>query len=78
MRIVNSHHELFDILYELLLRTIPGTVLAKLADMPWLAIILFTVQMAYLLRKWWREETEWGLRMKRLLGVKPSQPGSLE
>ena len=75
---MSGHHELLDILHELVLRTIPGTVLAKLADMPWLAIILFIVQMAYLLRKWWREETEWGLRMKRLLGVKPSQPGSLE
>jgi len=75
---MSGHHELLDILHELVLRTIPGTVLAKLADAPWLAICLFVLQLAYLLRKWWREETEWGLRMKKLVGVKPSQPGSLE
>lgn len=52
--------------------------LTKLSIAEWIAITLGALQGLYLLRKWWREETEWGLRMKRLLGVKPSQPGSLE
>jgi len=30
-----------------------------------LAGVLVLLQIAYLLRKWWREETEWGLKLKR-------------
>lgn len=33
-----------------------------------LGIIYGFIQIAYLLRKWWREESEAGVRMKRLLG----------
>ena len=58
-----------------------GAVAASLTLNEWVAVttgIYILVQIAYLLRKWWREETEWGLRMKKLVGVKPSQPGSLE
>lgn len=34
----------------------------------WIALILGALQAAYLLRKWWREETEWGVHMRRLAG----------
>lgn len=40
----------------------------------WLAVAAFILQTLYLLRKWWREETEAGLRMKRLMGKKPTDP----
>lgn len=30
----------------------------------WIAIILGILQALYLLRKWWREETAWGMRLK--------------
>lgn len=31
----------------------------------WIALALGLLQAMYLLRKWWREETEWGQRMRR-------------
>ena len=31
----------------------------------WVAIVLGVLQVAYLVRKWWREETEWGRKLKR-------------
>lgn len=31
----------------------------------WVALALGVLQAAYLLRKWWREETEWGQRLRR-------------
>lgn len=31
----------------------------------WIALALGLLQAVYLLRKWWREETEWGQRMRR-------------
>lgn len=31
----------------------------------WVAIGLGLLQALYLMRKWWREETDWGLSMKR-------------
>lgn len=31
----------------------------------WIALALGLLQALYLLRKWWREETEWGQRMRR-------------
>lgn len=34
----------------------------------WIAIGLGLLQALYLLRKWWREETEWGQRMRRWAG----------
>ncbi|MGB3069285.1 MAG: hypothetical protein WBC18_12090 [Ottowia sp.] len=31
-----------------------------------LATLIFVlIQVAYLIRKWWREETEWGRKLKR-------------
>lgn len=42
------------------------------------ATILFIVlQAAYLIRKWMREETEWGQRLKRWASNKFTQPGDL-
>lgn len=43
----------------------------------WIALGLGVLQMLYLLRKWWREETEWGLRMKRWLQRK-TRPAELD
>lgn len=43
-------------------------------------VIYGLIQIAYLVRKWWREETEWGIRLKKLLGkptVADSQPADL-
>ena len=40
-------------------------VKAELTVAEWVAITLGILQALYLLRKWWREETEAGLRMKR-------------
>lgn len=34
----------------------------------WVAIILGVIQAAVLIRRWWREETEWGLKLKRWAG----------
>ena len=41
-------------------------------------IIFIVLQVAYLIRKWMREETEWGIRIKRWAKDKFTQPGDLE
>lgn len=41
-------------------------------------IIFIVLQVAYLIRKWMREETEWGIRLKRWAKDKFTQPGDLE
>lgn len=43
----------------------------------WLTLIAFILQTLYLLRKWWREETEWGMRLKRWAG-RVTRPAPLE
>ena len=40
-------------------------LLSGLTVAEWVAIILGILQALYLLRKWWREETEWGRKLKR-------------
>lgn len=40
-------------------------------------LIFIIVQTAYLIRKWIREETEWGVRIKRWAQEKFTQPGDL-
>lgn len=40
-------------------------------------IIFIVLQVAYLIRKWVREETEWGYRLKRWASDKFTQPGDL-
>lgn len=41
-------------------------------------IIFIVLQVAYLVRKWMREETEWGIRLKRWAQEKFTQPGDLK
>jgi hypothetical protein len=60
--------EVKDIVFELATKTTPASFLAWVASVNWttfLAGVLVLLQIAYLLRKWWREETEWGIRLKR-------------
>jgi len=64
--------EVQDIVTEVATKTAPAGGAAWLAH--WWAGVTFTgvltgvlviLQIAYLLRKWWREETEWGQKLKR-------------
>ncbi|MBL0918051.1 MAG: hypothetical protein IBJ14_05070 [Hydrogenophaga sp.] len=41
-------------------------------------ILYILLQAAYLIRKWIREETEWGRRLKRWASGKSTQPGDLQ
>lgn len=41
-------------------------------------LIFVILQIAYLVRKWWREETEWGRRLKRWAAGIVTQPGDLQ
>ncbi|PZP30433.1 MAG: hypothetical protein DI603_15020 [Roseateles depolymerans] len=43
----------------------------------WIALVLGALQAAYLLRKWWREETEWGIKLRRLTGHRASRDSAL-
>jgi hypothetical protein len=42
-----------------------------------IAIILGLLQIAYLIRKWVREETEWGRKLKRWADGVDTKPGEL-
>lgn len=58
----------------------PGIVASTftLNTMVALATLVFIVlQIAYLIRKWIREETEWGRRLKRWADGKVTRPGDL-
>lgn len=60
--------ELKDISIELAMRTAPASGVAWYSQISWTAVftaLLVILQIAYLLRKWWREETEWGIKLKR-------------
>ena len=72
--------ELHDIAIEVA-KASPGIALTgiTLNNAVALATICFIVlQIAYLIRKWVREETEWGRRLKRWASEKFTQPGDLE
>lgn len=73
--------EVRDIAVQAALST-PTTVyalIAKITVAEWVAICLGLLQALFLIRRWWREETEWGLRMKRLVGVIPkTKPADLD
>ena len=59
--------EMKDIAFNVIYQT-PASLVAwwqQLSLTTALAVLLGVLQVAYLLRKWWREETEWGLRLKR-------------
>lgn len=44
-----------------------------------LATLIFVVlQAVYLIRKWIREESEWGMKLKRWAEGKSTQPGDLK
>jgi hypothetical protein len=43
-----------------------------------IAIVLGLLQVAYLLRKWWREETEWGVKLKHWAEGRFTKPGELK
>lgn len=71
--------ELQDIAVEAAKAT-PGIVASTftLNTMVALATLVFIVlQIAYLIRKWVREETEWGRRLKRWADGKVTRPGDL-
>ena len=58
----------------------PGIVASTftLNTMVALATLVFIIlQIAYLIRKWIREETEWGRRLKRWADGKVTRPGDL-
>lgn len=53
-------------------------LVSKLTVAEWIAIAMFVLQALYLARKWWREETEWGMRLKRWTKGQYTQPGDLQ
>jgi uncharacterized protein HemY len=58
----------------------PTSVAAWFSSINWttaLAVLLGVLQVMYLLRKWWREETEFGKRMKRWAEGRFTKPGDL-
>jgi len=68
-----------DILAEVA-KAAPGITLTGLTLNEYVAVatICFIVlQALYLMRKWVREETEWGRRLKRWADKKFTQPGDL-
>lgn len=59
--------EVKDIGVELVTKTTPAGALAWWSSVSVTAVLtglLVALQILYLLRKWWREETEWGLRLR--------------
>jgi hypothetical protein len=72
--------EIKDIAIELAVRTAPAGGVAWYSQISWTAFltgVLVCLQIAYLLRKWIREETEWGMRLKRWASGKFTKPGDL-
>ncbi|MFT3720423.1 hypothetical protein [Pseudorhodoferax sp.] len=56
-----------------------GTALTMDALIAVATFVFLVLQVAYLIRKWWREETEWGLKIRRWAerhGI--TRPASLE
>lgn len=53
-------------------------LLSRVTIAEWVAIILGVMQGLYLLRKWWREETTFGLTLKRMAHVRPTKPAELD
>lgn len=60
--------EVKDIAVELATKTAPAGGLVWISQVNWTGVLagaLVVLQILYLLRKWWREESEWGLKMRR-------------
>ena len=69
-----------DILIEAA-KAVPGLTMTAITlnHLVAIATIFFIVlQAAYLVRKWMREETEWGVRLKRWAQEKFTQPRDIE
>lgn len=74
-----KHQELKDIAVNMAYNA-PTSVAAWMASIDWataIAVILGVLQVLYLLRKWYREETEFGKRMKRWAEGLTTRPGDL-
>lgn len=73
--------EIKDIATELAVRTAPASGLAWYSQLSLTAIltgILLVLQILYLVRKWWREESEWGQLIKEWAERKGlTKPGDL-
>lgn len=72
--------EIKDIAMELAVRTAPAGGIAWYSQISWTAFltgVLVVLQIAYLVRKWWREESEWGVKLKRWAEGKFTRPGDL-
>lgn len=72
--------EIKDIAVELAVRTAPASGIAWYSQISWTAFltgVLVVLQILYLVRKWWREETEWGVRIRNWAEGKFTKPGDL-
>jgi len=58
--------EVRDIFWQVLYSSPTSAValVSKFTVAEWIAIVLGIFQALYLIRKWWREETEFGLKLK--------------
>lgn len=73
--------EIKDIAVELAVRTAPASGIAWYSQISWTAFltgVLVVLQILYLVRKWWREESEWGVKLKRWAEGKFTRPGDLQ
>lgn len=81
--------EIKDIAIEAVTKTAPAGLLTRMSEPWWVTVnwtgvltgVLVVLQILYLMRKWWREETAWGLRLKRWAesrGLTPSKAMELD
>lgn len=59
-------------------KAIPALAVAKWTLNDWLivfSILYIFLQAAYLIRKWIREESEWGVKLKRAMDRLRTRPG---
>lgn len=62
-------------------KTIPALAIAKWTLNDWLvvfSILYILLQAAYLVRKWIREETEWGIKLKHMWDRLTTRPHELD
>jgi uncharacterized protein HemY len=72
--------EVKDIAFNLVYQA-PASVMAwwqQISLTTVIAVVLGVLQIAYLIRKWVREETEWGQKLKRWADGKMTKPGGME
>ena len=71
--------EIKDIAFNVMYQA-PASVMAwwqQISITTLIAVVLGILQIAYLIRKWIREETEWGQKLKRWADGHFSKPGDL-